>query len=156
MYVPKPLDTSDVVLPPDILDLTELIAENTHDVWAAGRIAEGWTYGPVKDSIARTTPDLVPYSELPDSEKAYDRNTALETLKLIVKLGYRIGKASPEYRDLIRRLDEIHGRMFDEMGLYEVSDPRLPLVYDLADIMTPLRNFVPGETASPSPAEEAE
>ena len=50
-----------------------------------------------------------------------------------------------EYRDLIRRLDEIHGRMFDEMGLYEVSDPRLPLVYDLADIMTPLRNFVPGE-----------
>lgn len=41
--------------------------------------------------------------------------------------------------------------MFDEMGLYEVSDPRLPLVYDLADIMTPLRNFVPGEA---SPAKE--
>lgn len=59
-----------------------------------------------------------------------------------------------EYRDLIRRLDEIHGRMFDEMGLYEISDPRLPLVYDLADIMTPLRNFVPGEEASP--AEEAD
>lgn len=58
-----------------------------------------------------------------------------------------------EYRDLIRRLDEIHGRMFDEMGLYEVSDPRLPLVYDLADIMTPLRNFVPGE-AAPSPSQE--
>lgn len=57
-----------------------------------------------------------------------------------------------EYRDLIRRLDEIHGRMFDETGLYEVSDHRLPLVYDLADIMTPLRNFVPGE-ASPSKEE---
>ncbi len=154
MYVPTPLDTSGVVLPPDILELTELIAENIHDVWAAGRIADGWTYGPVKDSTARTTPDLVPYSDLPDSEKAYDRNTALETLKLIVKLGYRIGKVYPEYRELIRRLDEIHGRMFDEMGLYEVSDPRLPLVYDLADIMTPLRNFVPGETASPSSSKE--
>ncbi len=90
MYDPKPIDTSDVVLPEELLALTERIAENTHDIWAAGRIAEGWTYGEVKDSVKKTTPLLVPYGELPESEKAYDRNTSLETIKLIVKMGYRI------------------------------------------------------------------
>lgn len=91
-YDPIPVDTSDVVLPAELLALTERIAENVHDVWAAGRIAEGWTYGPAKDSEKKTTPLLVAYSDLPDEEKAYDRNTALETLKLIVKLGYSIRK----------------------------------------------------------------
>ncbi len=91
-YDPIPVDTSDVVLPAELLALTERIAENVHDVWAAGRIAEGWTYGPAKDSEKKTTPLLVAYSDLPDEEKAYDRNTALETLRLIVKLGYSIRK----------------------------------------------------------------
>ena len=90
MYDPKPIDTNDVTLPEELLALTERIAENTHDIWAAGRIAEGWTYGDVKDSLKKTTPLLVPYGELPESEKAYDRNTSLETIKLIVKMGYRI------------------------------------------------------------------
>lgn len=58
-----------------------------------------------------------------------------------------------EYRELLHRLDRIHGRMFDEMGLYEVSDPRLHLVYDLAEIMTPLRSFVSGASA-PAPQKE--
>ncbi len=90
MYKPSPVDTSDVVLPEDLLALTELIAKNVHEVWAAARIAEGWTYGPVRDSIRKTTPCLVPYEELPELEKAYDRNTAFETLRLISKLGYQI------------------------------------------------------------------
>lgn len=93
-YDPIPVDTSDVVLPEELLALTEKIAANVHDVWAVGRISEGWTYGPVKDPEKKTTPLLVAYDELPDSEKAYDRNTALETLKLIVKLGYRIQKTA--------------------------------------------------------------
>ena len=91
-YNPVPIDTSDVALPEELLALTEKIAENVHDVWAVGRMAEGWVYGPVKDLEKKTTPQLVSYEELPDEEKAYDRNTALETLKLIVKLGYSITK----------------------------------------------------------------
>ena len=63
-----------------------------HDVWSAGRMAEGWIYGEKKDAEKKTTPLLIPYSELPESEKAYDRNTAFETLRLIVKMGYRIEK----------------------------------------------------------------
>jgi hypothetical protein len=92
MYQPKPIDTGDVVLPESLLALTEQIAESVHDVWALGRIKEGWTYGPVRDNEKKTTPCLVPYDELPESEKEYDRNTALQTLKLIVALGYRIEK----------------------------------------------------------------
>ena len=91
-YDPRPIDTGDVVLPAELLALTETIAENVHDTWAAGRLAEGWRYGKEKDPAKKTTPWLVPYGELPESEKEYDRNTAMETLKLIVKLGYVIQK----------------------------------------------------------------
>ena len=91
-YNPIPVDTSEVILPEELLVLTEKIAENVHDVWAIGRITEGWTYGPVKDLERKTTPLMIAYNELPESEKEYDRNTALETLKLIVKLGYEIKK----------------------------------------------------------------
>lgn len=92
MYTPNPINTSDIILPEELLKLTEQIAENVHEVWAASRISEGWTYGERKDSIAKTTPCLVPYCELPESEKEYDRNTAMDTLRLLVKLGYSIEK----------------------------------------------------------------
>ena len=91
-YTPKPIDTDDVVLSDELLELSEKLAENTHDVWAAGRVSQGWTYGEVRDDEKKTTPCLVPYSELPESEKDYDRNTALQTLKLIQKLGFKITK----------------------------------------------------------------
>ena len=92
MYKPKPIDTRDIELPESLMALTERIAENVHDVWAVNKIKEGWTYGETKDLVNKTTPQLVPYSELPESEKEYDRNTAMETLRLIVKLGYKISE----------------------------------------------------------------
>lgn len=92
MYTPEPIDTSDVILPESLVSLTEKLAENTHEVWAAGRIAEGWTYGPNRSTEDKTTPCLVPYSDLPDSEKEYDRRTAMGAIKLIIKLGYEIKK----------------------------------------------------------------
>lgn len=92
MYIPEPVDTSHIVLPEELVELTEKIAENVHEIWAQGRIAEGWTYGEARDNEKKTTPCMVPYSELPESEKVYDRNTALGTLKLIMALGYKIEK----------------------------------------------------------------
>lgn len=89
-YQPKPIDTSKLTLPSGLTELVERLAENNHDNWARQRIAEGWTYGPRRDDKAKTHPDLVPYSELPDSEKEYDRNSVMETLKAIIALGYRI------------------------------------------------------------------
>ncbi len=92
MYTPKPIDTKDVKLPEDLVELTEKIAENVHENWAVGRIAQGWTYGEKRDDAKKTTPCLIPYSELPDSEREYDRTTAIETIKLIMALGYKIEK----------------------------------------------------------------
>lgn len=91
-YVPKPINTDNIVLSEELSQLTEKIAENVHEVWAASRIAQGWSYGPKRDDEARETPCLVPYDELPEIEKEYDRNTAMETIKLIVSLGYTIKK----------------------------------------------------------------
>lgn len=91
-YEPNPIDTTNISLPADLMALCELLAENTHDVWAQTRIAQGWTYGKERNDHLKQTPCLVPYSDLPEAEKAYDRNTALETLKLIVRLGYQITK----------------------------------------------------------------
>lgn len=93
-YQPKPIETSAVELSQDLIDLTELLAESTHDHWAEQRFSEGWTYGQVQDQQAKTHPDLVAYAELPESEKEYDRLTAMETLKAIIALGYRIEKDS--------------------------------------------------------------
>ncbi len=91
-YKPNPVDTSDVVLSEDILNLCELLAENTHEVWAKGRLEDGWKYGKTRNDELKETPCLVPYSVLSEGEKEFDRNTAIETLKLIVKLGYNIEK----------------------------------------------------------------
>lgn len=91
-YEPKPIDTSDVVIPEALLELSEQIAKNVHEVWAAGRTEEGWVYGEARNDEKKETPCLVPYEELSEIEKDYDRNTAMETIKLILKLGYKIEK----------------------------------------------------------------
>ena len=90
MYKPQPIDTSDVILSEELIALTEKIAENAHDSWAHKRISEGWTYGKKRDDAKKTTPCLVPYNELPENEKEYDRITAMESIKLIVKIGFKI------------------------------------------------------------------
>ena len=92
MYQPQPLDTENVVLPKELLELTEQIAMNVHENWSAARMAEGWTYGKVRNDAKKTTPCLVPYPELSEEEKEYDRVTALQTLKTIIALGYKIEK----------------------------------------------------------------
>jgi len=92
MYKPNPIDTSDVILGEELIKLTEEIAANVHDVWAKGRIESGWKYGQKRDDEKKETPCLVPYYELSEEEKEYDRNTAMETLRLIIKLGYDIEK----------------------------------------------------------------
>ena len=91
-YVPHPVNLSEVELPNDVEELLEQIAKNVHETWAANRINEGWVYGEERDDLKKTTPCLVPYEELPEFEKDYDRATALSTLKLIIKLGYKISK----------------------------------------------------------------
>lgn len=91
-YVPQPMDTSDVQLPEELNGLIEQMSKNVHEVWAKSRIDQGWIYGPERSDALKQHPCLVPYEELPEVEKAYDRDTALGTLKLIAKLGFKITK----------------------------------------------------------------
>lgn len=105
-YNPKPIDLSDVNLTEDLNELREAIAENAHEIWAENRQAEGWTYGPLRDDQLKQTPDMVPYSQLPEGEKEYDREMAMKTIKLLKKLGY----------DLIKR---------EETELYKVLKQRI-------------------------------
>lgn len=92
-YNPQPINVEDISLDADLEDLTEAIAENAHDIWGRARMDEGWTYGPVRDDAKKQHPDLVPYSQLPDSEKEYDRIMAMNTLRLVRRLGYDITKS---------------------------------------------------------------
>ena len=94
-YEPVVIDTSDVRLSDNILDLTERLARNAHAIWARQRLIDGWKYGPRRDDARKEHPCLVAYDQLPDSEKQYDRNAAMETLKAIVALGYRIEAPGP-------------------------------------------------------------
>ncbi len=91
-YIPSPIDISDVTLSDELLLLTEAIAENVHEVWASKRMDEGWTYGPSRNDMLKQTPCMVPYSELSDKEKEYDRATAMQSIKLLQKLGYVVEK----------------------------------------------------------------
>lgn len=91
-YTPAPLDTSGEMLPEALAPLVEALAKNVHEVWAQSRLSEGWRYGERRDDEAKTHPCLVPYEELPEIEKAYDRNTALGTLRFIQAAGFEIVK----------------------------------------------------------------
>lgn len=91
-YIPQPIDTKDVVLPEELSSLAEEIAKNVHEVWSVGRMKDGWTYGEERNDAEKHHPCLVPYEELTEMEKDYDRNTSQETLKLIMKLGFKIVK----------------------------------------------------------------
>jgi hypothetical protein len=89
-YEPTPIDNSQIELSADLLALTEVLARNNHDLWAKRRINEGWSWGLQRNDSKKQTPLLVPYESLPEGEKDYDRDNALETLKTILALGYRI------------------------------------------------------------------
>ncbi len=93
-YTPHPVDTSRVKLPSSVLDLCELIAENCHEVWSMGRIAQGWRWGPVRDNARKLHPDLIPYGDLTEETKQYDRDTAFASIKVVLAMGYVVEKSA--------------------------------------------------------------
>jgi hypothetical protein len=95
-FKPAAGDTSVVELSEDLLELAELLAKNSHRHWSKRRLSEGWRFGPAPNYATKEHPDLVPYEDLPDSERAYDRSAAIETLRAIIALGYRIEKTATD------------------------------------------------------------
>jgi hypothetical protein len=96
MYKPNPLDLKNISLPESLEGLMEIIAKNVHENWAQQRMSEGWTYGEIRDDEKKTTPCLVPYEELSEVEKNYDRLTAEQTLKAIIFAGFSIKEEGNE------------------------------------------------------------
>jgi class 3 adenylate cyclase len=136
-YIPKPLDTSKVQLTDEIIRLTELFAANAHDVWAQQRTLEGWTYGPERNDEKKQHPSLIPYEQLPESEKEYDRKTALETVKTLISLGYKKDKVARESLvasdDLKQRAAEVINKLKNPKltiaELRRIWEERLQLVW---------------------------
>ena len=90
-YIPAPIMT-DKELPTEILSFLESMAQNVHEQWAAGRIAAGWKYGAERNDSTKTHPSLIPYDELPETEKEYDRQTVIATLHYLLDKGFEITK----------------------------------------------------------------
>ena len=91
-YIPKPENLENIQLSEELNNLVEAMAKNVHEVWAQSRMEQGWIYGQERNDQFKQHPCLVAYEELPEVEKAYDRDTAVGTLKLILKLGFNITK----------------------------------------------------------------
>ena len=91
-YEPNPIKTDHIEIPNELLALIETLAEHAHDLWALGRRSEGWTLGEQRDDELKKHPCLVKYSDLPESEKKYDRKTVIGTIKAVLASGYSISK----------------------------------------------------------------
>lgn len=146
-YKPQPIDTSEVELSSDIESLTEQLAEHAHEVWAELRTAQGWTYGPARDDSAKKHPCLVPYNELDESEKDFDRNTALQTLKVIRSLGYQI--VSPDVSSSGQSCEFVQEQLRLEnpevatlLPIWQNRDPELPVWKQPDTYITLARHFI--------------
>jgi hypothetical protein len=91
-YLPDPIDTTSVDIPADLQDLIEDLARHVHAVWAEKRIEDGWKWGPERKDKQQEHPGLIPYEQLSEEEKQYDRQTAKETIKVVLQSGYKIEK----------------------------------------------------------------
>ena len=93
VYKPAPVDTSGVALDRELAHLNEALARNAHENWAKLRIAEGWRHGPERNDVRREHPNLLPFEELPESEKEYDRQTASQTIQALLAMGFSIQRS---------------------------------------------------------------
>jgi len=85
MYTPKPVLMEKSELSSEIQELIEKLAENAHDIWAEGKIRNGWEFGEELDKDTKKHPNLVPYSELSEQDKDYDREMVIGTISYLVK-----------------------------------------------------------------------
>ncbi|TMW63043.1 hypothetical protein Poli38472_005661 [Pythium oligandrum] len=91
-YQPRPIQTSDVILP-DWMQLDrETLAAQLHFDWCRSKHLAGWVHGPMRDDGARVHPSLVPIRDLPSDAHELNLRCVDETLKCILALGCRVEK----------------------------------------------------------------
>lgn len=92
MYIPNPVDISNISLTPELEKIAEQLSKNTHEIWSSGKIADGWKFGETTNCDLKEHASLIPYEQLSESEKDYDRRTTIGTIKTLLALGYTITK----------------------------------------------------------------
>ncbi len=146
-YRPSPLSSAGVVLGEDLIALSEALAKNAHERWAQQRLAEGWRYGPKRDDDLKQHPCLVPYESLPESEKSYDRTMALETLRVVVALGYvLLPPGGPAGLAALWRSDEDEASsedVYQQVGERALQLGKPLLAYDIFEEAVRLRPHSP-------------
>ncbi|KAF5904193.1 ryanodine receptor 2-like, partial [Clarias magur] len=91
VFIPTPVDTNQVMLPPQLELMRERLAENLHELWLLEKTEHGWTHGPVRDDSKQVHPGLVEFSKLPDQEKHNNLQAAEHTLRSLLALGAHFG-----------------------------------------------------------------
>lgn len=91
-YIPHPIDLSEVTIDRSMEKDLERIAKNVHETWAEQRRLRGWEYGEIFDEAEQKHPCMKEYEDLPESEKDMDRATVLQTVKMLLWMGYTIEK----------------------------------------------------------------
>ncbi len=89
-YQPKPERFEHIKMPEEVQNVLEAAARNIHEVWAENKLKEDWRYGEALDYEKKTHPSLIPYEQLPERQKLYDRETAMYTIKFLLNTGFQI------------------------------------------------------------------
>ncbi|OCT64786.1 hypothetical protein XELAEV_18041025mg [Xenopus laevis] len=125
-FIPCPIDTSQVVLPPHLEKIRDKLAENIHELWGMNKIELGWIYGKVRDDNKRQHPCLVEFSKLPDTEKNYNLQMSTETLKTLLALGCLIVHSNQTAEENLKKLKLPKN--------YMMSNGYKPAPLDLSDL----------------------
>uniref|UniRef100_A0A8I3Q668 Ryanodine receptor 3 n=1 Tax=Canis lupus familiaris TaxID=9615 RepID=A0A8I3Q668_CANLF len=125
-FIPCPIDTSQVVLPPHLEKIRDRLAENIHELWGMNKIELGWTFGKIRDDNKRQHPCLVEFSKLPETEKNYNLQMSTETLKTLLALGCHIAHINPAAEEDLKKVKLPKN--------YMMSNGYKPAPLDLSDV----------------------
>ncbi|XP_072301849.1 ryanodine receptor 3 isoform X1 [Eucyclogobius newberryi] len=103
-FIPMPVDTTQVVLPPLLDNVRDKLAENIHELWAMNKIELGWMYGKVRDDNKRQHPCLVDFLKLPETERNYNLQMSSETLKTLLALGCHVAQTNVHAEDDLKKI----------------------------------------------------
>ncbi|KAM9788016.1 ryanodine receptor 3-like isoform 3-T3 [Syngnathus typhle] len=103
-FIPTPVETSQIVMPPHLEKVRDKLAENIHELWGMNKIELGWSYGKIRDDNKRQHPCLVDFSKLPETEKNYNLQTSTETLKTLLALGCRVVQVNSNADESLKKI----------------------------------------------------
>uniref|UniRef100_A0A4W5N343 Ryanodine receptor 3 n=1 Tax=Hucho hucho TaxID=62062 RepID=A0A4W5N343_9TELE len=103
-FIPTPVETSQIIMPPYLEKVRDRLAENIHELWGMNKIELGWSYGKIRDDNKRQHPCLVDFSRLPETEKNYNLQMSTETLKTLLALGCHVVQVNANAEEDLKKI----------------------------------------------------